>query len=641
MQNTRKKKVKDARKNNKMISSVILNKQKPYRPNKQSKMIRSSFLEDKKKQTESGIQSISNASFQSGQIPRRATRMMYNSMNYPINMNQSAPFFKLIKNKQRLRPLEETEMYKFIPQIDEIYQTADTRNVRTQRNTKDYSERNIKTSFNNSRVDKYQSNIVRKSCKPRESDLIGKVLNPKVSTRGISRKVKNHNKPVVRNELGPIRNTAKSVRKHSIAAKMKMSMTSHREMGRHSVLNGPTRDIFNTNLKLPGFYNQKSSKNRGVSRKRQQTSQVNQDNTVDFGEYNKLKKNSELNIIQSKRKKFSDDFKKEKSRHKSIDYRKKSVNQRKSLVMSRSNKQQITEETRKMNQSGQSQRKVAENIFNSVGPFQSSGLQIQGKLSSQPYYPKIELKFAIVNGKENGKEKIGQDSVLVYKFKSRNIQFHVFGVFDGHGTHGHHVSLHLKKSVIPVLKRIISNQNSDNFDFKEVLSVLTKELHSQIATINRRFKDSLNLKPGSTRYTNLSSSYAQVKENKGAHNFYDASLSGSTCSLVIIFKNKIYSLTLGDSKSVLGLCNSSDPQVTNAYQISTEHKTTNKMEEERIIREGGIVQPVLDLKNNPVGPPRIWDSSLKYPGLMVTRSFGDLLGKHCGVSEIPGIGLVN
>jgi hypothetical protein len=42
-----------------------------------------------------------------------------------------------------------------------------------------------------------------------------------------------------------------------------------------------------------------------------------------------------------------------------------------------------------------------------------------------------------------------------------------------------------------------------------------------------------------------------------------------------------------------------------------------------------------------VGPPRIWDSSLKFPGLQVTRSFGDLLGKHCGVSSIPGKHILN
>jgi serine/threonine protein phosphatase PrpC len=106
--------------------------------------------------------------------------------------------------------------------------------------------------------------------------------------------------------------------------------------------------------------------------------------------------------------------------------------------------------------------------------------------------------------------------------------------------------------------------------------------------------------------------------------------------LILLFGNQIISLSLGDSKSVLGIRNPRSSNFLTPFQISTEHKTANKSEEIRVLREGGIVQPVFDKYNNPVGPPRIWDSSLKFPGLQVTRSFGDLLGKHCGVSSIPG-----
>lgn len=108
-----------------------------------------------------------------------------------------------------------------------------------------------------------------------------------------------------------------------------------------------------------------------------------------------------------------------------------------------------------------------------------------------------------------------------------------------------------------------------------------------------------------------------------------------------MFANQIVSLSLGDSKSVLGIHNPRSSSFLTPFQISTEHKTANKSEEIRVLREGGIVQPVFDKYNNPVGPPRIWDTSLKFPGLQVTRSFGDLLGKHCGVSGTPGNIFVN
>ena len=44
------------------------------------------------------------------------------------------------------------------------------------------------------------------------------------------------------------------------------------------------------------------------------------------------------------------------------------------------------------------------------------------------------------------------------------------------------------------------------------------------------------------------------------------------------------------------------------------------------------------MKNgNFVGPPRVWIKNKNLPGLMMTRSFGDEVGKKCGVSSEPDV----
>jgi hypothetical protein len=128
---------------------------------------------------------------------------------------------------------------------------------------------------------------------------------------------------------------------------------------------------------------------------------------------------------------------------------------------------------------------------NSVGPYHSSKTDNSPK--KMDLKPKIMLKFAVVNGLENGREKTGQDAVLVYKFKVNGEQFHVFGVFDGHGKHGHHVSLFLKKNLVSVLKKEIIEFREIK-DIKEILEGAVKILHRQILDITKKFQQNFSNK---------------------------------------------------------------------------------------------------------------------------------------------------
>ena len=92
-------------------------------------------------------------------------------------------------------------------------------------------------------------------------------------------------------------------------------------------------------------------------------------------------------------------------------------------------------------------------------------------------------------------------------------------------------------------------------------------------------------------------------------------------------------MTLGDSKSILGIHNWAGHV---PVEVSVEHNTSNQEEVKRVIKEGGLVQPIRNVHGKFLGPDRVWNKSLKVPGLQITRAFGDLIGKQCGISEKPG-----
>lgn len=255
---------------------------------------------------------------------------------------------------------------------------------------------------------------------------------------------------------------------------------------------------------------------------------------------------------------------------------------------------------------------------------EESKLQMKG---SMPNYS-VQMKFVNVAGIESGKKKVCQDSVLINKFEINSETFYVFAVFDGHGNHGHWVSQYVKKNIISVIKHFIREAFKERgLKIKSVLQKTCYYLNLKIQKISDKF----------TKKWGSHTDPTTPRIEGGMDNF-DADLSGSTCSLVMLHQNKIYSLSLGDSKAVLGTLHPGESSFRlMPYVISTEHKASSKSEQIRIRNAGGLLFPLKNKNGEEVGPIRIWDSGRKYPGLMVSRSFGDLVGKKCGVSGEPDI----
>ena len=107
--------------------------------------------------------------------------------------------------------------------------------------------------------------------------------------------------------------------------------------------------------------------------------------------------------------------------------------------------------------------------------------------------------------------------------------------------------------------------------------------------------------------------------------------SGTTASLIILFKNKIISVNLGHSKSILIDINDK------IIQLNRCHIPELDEEKKRIEENGGEVKRQEWSKE---GPERIFyknDTTKNYSGLSVSRSFGDFSSEEIGVITIPEI----
>lgn len=243
----------------------------------------------------------------------------------------------------------------------------------------------------------------------------------------------------------------------------------------------------------------------------------------------------------------------------------------------------------------------------------------------------IEIKFLNIPGINKGESKTNQDSVLINKFKSKNKTFYIFAVFDGHGKDGHFVSKFLKSNFANMLKLFCDREPGQTFNpysMHKIISNCCNYLENQIKEIG-------------SRKTSLQNSRVSYGSNslKSSQNF-DVNLSGSTCSMIILSNDMIWSVSLGDSKSILIFQNLIS--ITNSlsyfpYPLSKIHSTDNFDEIRRVKKEGGLIKKATNYMYESYGPLRVWNSKGKLPGLQVTRSFGDLIGKGCGVSAVPEI----
>ena len=229
-----------------------------------------------------------------------------------------------------------------------------------------------------------------------------------------------------------------------------------------------------------------------------------------------------------------------------------------------------------------------------------------------------------VPGTEKEKLKINQDTYLMIPNVNNTHNAKIFGVFDGHGVNSDKLSQEIRDYFIDFFsdknkyeKEIIVGGNgilSNDENLEKVYKFMTKEKYKEIYQI---FNDI----------------------NKNLHDKYkdnDFCLkAGSTANIVVVLNdkktsslNKIISINLGDSKSLL------INEENQVFELNIKHTPNNIEEKKRIEKNGGEISRV-DWAD--YGPLRIFYKNKRYPGLTMTRAFGDFNAEELGVNTIPDI----
>ena len=220
--------------------------------------------------------------------------------------------------------------------------------------------------------------------------------------------------------------------------------------------------------------------------------------------------------------------------------------------------------------------------------------------------------FKITNpGQNYGIRKTNQDTPVAYISLNGIKGFNIFGVLDGHGVDGHHVSRFLSEYLI---KKIISH--------REIIKI--RDLNKIYQTLRK------------SNYEILTSIFYSCDKIIGQQDF-DVTFSGTTCILVIQIGKNLICANVGDSRAILiyDKFNEKDLSHAEIFELSHDCKPDLPEEKKRILQMGGIVDQMLDINGLKAGPQRVWAKNKNFPGLAMSRSLGDYKGKQCGIIPLP------
>jgi len=170
----------------------------------------------------------------------------------------------------------------------------------------------------------------------------------------------------------------------------------------------------------------------------------------------------------------------------------------------------------------------------------------------------------------------------------------IFGVLDGHGSEGHLVS---------------------QFVNEELPGLLVRRPEFQLGNVEESIVQAL---------LEVHEDLEGVTHMPYGKRLLDASLSGTTCAVLVLKDSRLYVGSVGDSRVVLGRSRGSKFV---AEELVRDHKPDLADEYDRILASGGDVRVIPgDVAS------RIYVRGLHYPGLAMSRSLGDLEAHKVGCS---------
>ena len=213
----------------------------------------------------------------------------------------------------------------------------------------------------------------------------------------------------------------------------------------------------------------------------------------------------------------------------------------------------------------------------------------------------------------NGETIIDQDTPLVHLNVGGIPGFNLFGVLDGHGSHGHFVSQYCRDYFIRVMDKYaeICKQN---------------KLTTPEAIYNELKR---------TNFAYIIDAFHKADYHMKLENKFDYNFSGTTCNIVFQFYKYLVCASVGNSRGIL-VYDEGDKKNNGIYELSIDHKPNLPGEYERIISHGGLVEQMTDNEGNKVGPLRVWKRGFN-SGLSISRALGDFTAKEAGVISTPQI----
>jgi len=198
-------------------------------------------------------------------------------------------------------------------------------------------------------------------------------------------------------------------------------------------------------------------------------------------------------------------------------------------------------------------------------------------------------------------ESPNQDSWFVLKVENH---LSMYGVFDGHGQKGHHISQFVKENLPKLIMKDSRLKTDDGL--KPLLFDAFKKTQALLAHCDR-----------------------------GKLHDISAQMSGTTATVCIHdhVQKKLTCAHVADSTAVLGKTLMVKGNKEHKAEVLTrDHKPDCKDEKERIESKGGRV--VFDGYAN----HRIYSQQGRYPGLNMSRCLGDLMGHvQCGIIAEPEV----
>ena len=198
------------------------------------------------------------------------------------------------------------------------------------------------------------------------------------------------------------------------------------------------------------------------------------------------------------------------------------------------------------------------------------------------------------NGTINGVKRIKNQNCIIVKPKLHNVKGnYLFGVCSGHGAQGNTLSEYAKESILTSIELLLP-VNPTTEDTQRVLKSLIERVSESLSDSNIEIR-----------------------------------FSGCTVLTVLIIGNKCICANLGDCKAVIG----KEQDSWESFLLSSDHSLRNKKERKRMIANNARI--AYESKENRV--EKFYMGNEDVPGLDITRSIGDKIGKFIGMLSSPDV----